>query len=111
MAVVFYYVLFESLAPFAILFNGGWPRTVEGLVFAVVAAIIYPRLGRRGAAISLAVLGTYFLVVAVYASVALRQRQVVGEIGMAVLGLLLVSLAFQVWRAGRGRQSSVARDV
>jgi hypothetical protein len=42
-----YYALFEALAPFAIMFGGGWPRISEGASFAVVAASLHPTLRRR----------------------------------------------------------------
>jgi hypothetical protein len=42
-----YYTLFEALAPFAIMFGGGWPRISEGAAFAVVAASVHPEMRRR----------------------------------------------------------------
>jgi hypothetical protein len=42
-----YYAAFEALAPFAIMFGGGWARILEGAAFAVLAASIHPLGSRR----------------------------------------------------------------
>jgi hypothetical protein len=68
-------VLFEALAPFAILFQSGWQRVAEGVVVAAVLATLHPRPTRRSAAAALAAIGVYFLVAAVYASITFGHRQ------------------------------------
>ncbi len=42
-----YYVAFELLAPFAIMFGGGWPRIAEGAAFGIIAASVHPRIRRH----------------------------------------------------------------
>jgi len=42
-----YYTAFQMLAPFAVMFGGGWPRISEGLAFGVIAASVHPSLRRR----------------------------------------------------------------
>jgi hypothetical protein len=44
------YTAFELLAPFAIVFGGGWPRIAEGAAFAIAAATIWPIVVRHRAA-------------------------------------------------------------
>jgi hypothetical protein len=100
--LVLYYVAFELLTPFALLFNGGWPRMAEGIVFAVIAATLHPRLGRRSRALAISAIATYFLFLAVYIGVFYRGHGATGGVAVSAgVGVLLALIALRSWRHSR----------
>lgn len=101
-----YYLAFEAFAPFAILFDGGWPRVAEGVGFAVIASTAHAWLGRRVLAVILFSFAVYSMSISVSVGVSGVHGRVTPWAAALIgaVGAIAAALSVRIWRRS-GRPS------